>query len=299
VIDPKAMQAALAVLNPVVPEWRMRSALMVYEATKGASEDSEQGGPGSNTGHGHVWERPDGRVYRCGGPRMCEVCARDLANVTQLKINAPPADTVPMPQNADKAVAMWLIGEAWIRANAKERLLPTVVLNQRDVDHLTWIRERLVHVYGESPNVDFVLRLGEIIDGASAPAPRAVRTLPLSHDFQNVPGWEYETTQGPRKAWEHADTPPEGEGWERNTSLNGGFERFEYVEESYWRRRVPTAERRFTVETDGSLNGGREYEFQVHDREKPEHARNIISTGLNKELAEQVADLLEAGIRNQ
>jgi len=33
--------------------------------------------PGTNTGHGHVWKRPDGKVYRCGGPRMCKKCAAD------------------------------------------------------------------------------------------------------------------------------------------------------------------------------------------------------------------------------
>ena len=34
-------------------------------------------GPGSNTGHGHVWDRPDGMRARCGGPAMCSECARD------------------------------------------------------------------------------------------------------------------------------------------------------------------------------------------------------------------------------
>jgi hypothetical protein len=32
---------------------------------------------GGNTGHGHVFERPDGIVVRCGGPAMCKVCAAD------------------------------------------------------------------------------------------------------------------------------------------------------------------------------------------------------------------------------
>lgn len=36
-------------------------------------------GPGTNTGHGHVWERPDGSKARCGGPKMCEECAKDAA----------------------------------------------------------------------------------------------------------------------------------------------------------------------------------------------------------------------------
>jgi hypothetical protein len=33
-----------------------------------------------------------------------------------------------------------------------------------DAQFLTWIRDRIVYVYGESPNVDFVLRLGEIAE---------------------------------------------------------------------------------------------------------------------------------------
>lgn len=37
--------------------------------------------PGTNTGHGHVWERPDGMRVRCGGPRMCKECGADLAGM--------------------------------------------------------------------------------------------------------------------------------------------------------------------------------------------------------------------------
>ena len=33
-----------------------------------------------------------------------------------------------------------------------------------DIEFLTWLRDRLVHVYKESENVDFVLRLNEIIE---------------------------------------------------------------------------------------------------------------------------------------
>ena len=36
-------------------------------------------GPGSNTGHGHVWERPDGTKARCMGPVGCRPCAMHLA----------------------------------------------------------------------------------------------------------------------------------------------------------------------------------------------------------------------------
>lgn len=36
-----------------------------------------------------------------------------------------------------------------------------------DYDFLTWMIARLVNVYGESENVDFVLRLKEITEEAS------------------------------------------------------------------------------------------------------------------------------------
>ena len=35
--------------------------------------------PRTNSGHGHVWTRPDGIRARCGGPRLCKECARDYA----------------------------------------------------------------------------------------------------------------------------------------------------------------------------------------------------------------------------
>lgn len=36
---------------------------------------------GTNTGHGHAWDRPDGAKARCGGPGMCQPCAADKALV--------------------------------------------------------------------------------------------------------------------------------------------------------------------------------------------------------------------------
>lgn len=51
------------------------------------------------------------------------------------------------------------------------------------------------------------------------------------------PDYEYETTIAPRKS---DDTPvPYGDGWEPNLSLGHGrgWERFDYIEESYWMRR--------------------------------------------------------------
>ena len=71
---------------------------------------------------------------------------------------------------------------------------------------------------------------------------KAVRVWQL-HARRAHPGYEYATTQGPRKQWEFGDVPPtddEGEpqpGWERNTAAGrDGWERFDYTEESYWRQ---------------------------------------------------------------
>ena len=61
------------------------------------------------------------------------------------------------------------------------------------------------------------------------------------HSRQMHPDYEYETTTGPRKAWDNCDVPPEGEGWERNTHRSDGFERFDYHEESYWMRKKGSA----------------------------------------------------------
>lgn len=66
------------------------------------------------------------------------------------------------------------------------------------------------------------------------------------------PAWEYRTTTGPRKQWDGVDDPPcddNGDpepGWERNVDagLPGeGWERFDYTEESYWRRPRPDGPR--------------------------------------------------------
>src|SRR5689334_18771042 len=54
-----------------------------------------------NTGHGHVYPRPDGVKARCGGPSLCSECARDYARYAREKdaeANAP-AET-----NRDKAI---------------------------------------------------------------------------------------------------------------------------------------------------------------------------------------------------
>ena len=33
--------------------------------------------PGTNSGHGHIYARPDGIKVRCGGPGICPECAHD------------------------------------------------------------------------------------------------------------------------------------------------------------------------------------------------------------------------------
>lgn len=49
-------------------------------------------GPGTNTGHGHVWKRPDGMLARCGGPGMCRDCSADQAQFRAGTIVKAPLD---------------------------------------------------------------------------------------------------------------------------------------------------------------------------------------------------------------
>lgn len=78
---------------------------------------------------------------------------------------------------------------------------------------------------------------------------RRLRALPDSelHRMRRHPDYEYTVTEGPRKAWDYADEPPIGDdgkpdpSWECNTDAgDNGWARFDYTEESYWRRRKGT-----------------------------------------------------------
>lgn len=46
-------------------------------------------GPGTNTGHGHVWERPDRAKARCGGHPLCSRCRSDARFVAALLADSP------------------------------------------------------------------------------------------------------------------------------------------------------------------------------------------------------------------
>lgn len=37
-------------------------------------------------------------------------------------------------------------------------------MEDKDIKHLTWIYERLVHVHNENPNLDYMIRLKQIVD---------------------------------------------------------------------------------------------------------------------------------------
>lgn len=51
----------------------------LIEVLKVHALPSEQQTP-QNFGHGHVWPRADGKRMRCGGPVVCAVCAKELAD---------------------------------------------------------------------------------------------------------------------------------------------------------------------------------------------------------------------------
>lgn len=66
------------------------------------------------------------------------------------------------------------------------------------------------------------------------------------HAERRHPDFEYATTEGPRKQWDAVDDPPRGDdglpdaSWESNVDAGRpglGWDRFDYTEEAYWRRR--------------------------------------------------------------
>lgn len=65
------------------------------------------------------------------------------------------------------------------------------------------------------------------------------------HQHRSHPAYLYSMTEGQRKAWDDADTPPDGDGWELNITSTDpdAFTRFDYHEERYWRRLNPDGPR--------------------------------------------------------
>ncbi|MDZ5615045.1 hypothetical protein U2261_10535 [Achromobacter xylosoxidans] len=61
-------------------------AVAAARAALSATQDAQpktESRVGTNTGHGHVWARPDGLKVRCGGPGICIMCSKDHAHATQ------------------------------------------------------------------------------------------------------------------------------------------------------------------------------------------------------------------------
>lgn len=66
-----------------------------------------------------------------------------------------------------------------------------LVRNARDWHFLHWVADRLVYIYKESPNVDFVLRLREMAEGYKPDTP-PVQNLDTPHDART-------TTEPPKR----------------------------------------------------------------------------------------------------
>jgi hypothetical protein len=77
---------------------------------------------GANIGHGHVFKRPDGVVYRCGGPKMCASCAKDLA-----------AMTLPTPTPLTDAEIENLANQPHAYALTNAKVLATITSLQSDL----------------------------------------------------------------------------------------------------------------------------------------------------------------------
>lgn len=112
---------------------------------------------------------------------------------------------------------------------------------------------RALHIQAQQPDaviadLDAKLALADELD-YEPPATEDESDADL-HARRAHPAWEYATTEGPRKQWDDADVPPANEAgepdstWERNVDAGrDGWERWDYTEESYWRRLRPDGPR--------------------------------------------------------
>jgi hypothetical protein len=152
----------------------------------------------------------------------------------------------PWTTPGDDTVGEWMIyGAEWAVASAhvseyhgdfpKLRGGPTGDDANRNAEHIA--RHNPARVLAE---VDAKRRLLDLF----TPAPREPETDRQLHERSAHPAYEYATTEGQRKAWDFSNVPPEGEGWERNVDAGrDGWDRFDYTEESYWRRLLPDGPR--------------------------------------------------------
>lgn len=89
-------------------------------------------------------------------------------------------------------------------------------------------------------------------DGAGDIAVYAGRLARELHKRLAHPDYEYTHTEGQRKTvWDDVPKAKDGEiPWERNTDHHDGFERFDYHEESYWRRLKPVEQEMCDLHTE-------------------------------------------------
>lgn len=76
------------------------------------------GALGMNTGHGHVFPRPDGARARCGGPGMCSSCSADATRRTEAAGEAL-ADAIPVKDPAlaasyARTIRKHLLAAGWV-----------------------------------------------------------------------------------------------------------------------------------------------------------------------------------------
>lgn len=86
---------------------------------------------------------------------------------------------------------------------------------------------------------DVIYRLEAVYGSVDLPSePVPVEDVKTLHRELRHPDYEYSVTRGPRKSWNDYDVPPYGDGWERNVdTARNGWDREDYFEESFWRRK--------------------------------------------------------------
>lgn len=94
---------------------------------------------GTNCGHGHAWKRPDGVKSRCGGPRICQVCADDAALVSAAvewakggEVDPDPAAPVPARDPAARINELLEANNRYQQEARDARAAAATALDQRN-----------------------------------------------------------------------------------------------------------------------------------------------------------------------
>ena len=126
----------------------------------------------TNTGHGHVFKRPDGVYARCGGPGLCHECSADAAKKRVQDADAAELEQMaaasPLPDQAAVATSTGRPPRSKVLELASKHLPLTSGPSREQLDAFAnELMDAMEATYGPRHHV---LRLGDTVEVSGDPA---------------------------------------------------------------------------------------------------------------------------------